>query len=1139
MKTFITHSHSTTLPAKHIGRREASVICILLFLVLMHLAGSATAQVQVEQVQRDFQVRYHMLNGNYLSWPLCSEGATPAPNFPKDNFYGDLTENPILAVQLVQDLAQKFYTDDIIYTSFVKAPNGFSDLEGAASVDLFTSADMTPFVAPSSVTTNNYMDELQTLSSQMAELTLVKVQASQIIGANDVDSKLSESSSDTTTDPSLTCTDVQDCASSEQSTLSWGYLAETLYCNSPPDWVDSLSDALGAGLHGIYNYQTITRVMECNSYTDLYDTTYTGVARNTRGKIRADLSLFPSGIAKIFLKLTKVSCGESFILPSYPGTASSCSSIFAQTRPTSAAEDSYGSWSGGSLTLGQLSTTTSYVTYSDVTPASVGSCTQDVATIYGWSVGDALAIVQPDFTTTPDPECCSSCGCSAGADSASIDSIHYSVGLGSDNFGNSAGSIKIDAYFPSLSIYTPAALRFFTAPSVQVLHSGAGALRQFVTSQIMVDVVVANATNYSMSFYTLANAGSPDGSGLYVPTGSPYTVISVSNPDASLSIFNRLRITNVTDSNTNVMDFAYNSSLNQWSLSTGGGLRQEAHTSTWDVSNTLRTETVTITNNSSQLAYKEINTYYLYPWGQEKLTNVVDPSGAALTSTWAYYTNAATDGGNYRQLKLEVNANGHWVSHQYDQYGRETNQVSQFLNSSVGSASNLNRLVVTKYTTNDPQTTIVESLLGTEIGRRYKVVHPGVVEDIQCQTQGAAWNASDNLVTTTLTYTNGSFSGKVQSVQNPNGIVQLYFYSTNSTQMTTTVLSGQPDPGSATNILNGGTKTITVTGMAGQMLSKITKYKASSSIDTVTSQDTYTYLDDLNKSYQVIHLDGTTNLVIYACCGLDSETDPDGVTTQYYYDAMKRQISTVRNAITISTTLDALGRTLMTIRNPGGGQIVQSQQAYDLAGRVVYETNALNGVTSHLYGFDGSGQLIKTNINPDLGTRIEIYAQDGSLVSVAGTAAYPLTNLFGVDGDGAYTTQVKLDGSGGANEWVKTSTDMAGRAYKTVYASASGSPAAISYYNILGQLTNQVDPDGVSMVYDYNGRGEMAYTVMDTNQNHTIDFSGPDRITWTTNDVISDNGTNVLRTQTYVWGTNSNTSNLLSTVEVSTDGLTT
>ena len=108
-------------------------------------------------------------------------------------------------------------------------------------------------------------------------------------------------------------------------------------------------------------------------------------------------------------------------------------------------------------------------------------------------------------------------------------------------------------------------------------------------------------------------------------------------------------------------------------------------------------------------------------------------------------------------------------------------------------------------------------------------------------------------------------------------------------------------------------------------------------------------------------------------------------------------------------------------------------------------TNALNGVTLYAQTVAGSGQTVKTTRYPDGGTRVETYYQDRSLLNVSGTAPYPLQYLYGVDSDGLYTTEIKVASGGSNNEWVKTSSDMLGRLYKTVFASASPPhPSALS-----------------------------------------------------------------------------------------------
>ena len=172
---------------------------------------------------------------------------------------------------------------------------------------------------------------------------------------------------------------------------------------------------------------------------------------------------------------------------------------------------------------------------------------------------------------------------------------------------------------------------------------------------------------------------------------------------------------------------------------------------------------------------------------------------------------------------------------------------------------------------------------------------------------------------------------------------------------------------------------------------------------------------------------------MYGCCGLDSTTDRDFVTTTYAYDLLKRQISSTRNGITSSNILDAAGNVLASIRaGSNGPPIITRQAAYDTAGQLTSETNALGGGTVYSQTTDASGQTVKTITYPDNGTRIETYYQDGSLFKVTGTAAFPVQYEYGVESDGgvqrAYTKETKLDASGnGTSEWTKTYTDMLGR----------------------------------------------------------------------------------------------------------------
>ena len=93
----------------------------------------------------------------------------------------------------------------------------------------------------------------------------------------------------------------------------------------------------------------------------------------------------------------------------------------------------------------------------------------------------------------------------------------------------------------------------------------------------------------------------------------------------------------------------------------------------------------------------------------------------------------------------------------------------------------------------------------------------------------------------------------------------------------------------------------------------------------------------------------------------------------------------------------------------------------------------------------------------------------------------------------------------------------------------------------MGQLSKQVDPDTVMTMFQYDAKGQVAQSGLDTNRNSIIDFSGQDRITWTTNDVVynSTMGANVRRQRTLVYPNINDGSTTLETarVETSTDGL--
>lgn len=705
--------------------------------------------------------------------------------------------------------------------------------------------------------------------------------------------------------------------------------------------------------------------------------------------------------------------------------------------------------------------------------------------------------------------------------------------LGGDNFGADHGDLLLFGAYPTNRLFTPAGLEYFGSLSdVEIIRSG-GALRQVRAGSFLADIVTLSGTSYEIRFYT--PTGTTNGSGLYEPAADPFSTGTI----AQVGSTNHLRLT-VDNGSTSVFDYEWSAAHGGWQLTSGGGLRKELRA--WSQANLVRTNTVR--NAADQIISQEAKYYQaLGTNGLVLQKRVVDPNGAALTTQWFCYDNAGADGTNYGSVKLVVEPTGFWRRYEYDTNNRVVKEISQFLNAVTNAAENLCRVIEYDYTpvnTNSSCERRLEKLLGQEISRQFTLNYGSEIRTIQCATPGASWDSANNLITVTRLQGGGDFPGEVQSVLHPDGTMQIYEYASNGSQKTTTVYAGQPN-GGGTAIVDG-TKTVIVSGLAGQVQSRIV-YDIASEIATAWET---TYHDELGRPYYTLdNLNGLSTSTTYSCCGIESTTDRDGTATYYWTDALKRQTATTRNGVTMTNFLDAAGRVLATVRiGSDASRITNSLTAYDVAGRMTRATNALGGVTVYTNLFDGSGQLVMTNTAPDGGTRIEIYYQDGSLQKVLGTAAFPVRYEYGVEQDGgvyrAYTKEIKLNAGGSDTpEWTKTYTDALGRSYKTVYAAANSPyPSQQSYFNAKGQLTNQVDPDGVMTLYQYNAKGEVEYTAADLNANGVIDFSGTDRITRTLTYLTNVNYVDVRRTETYVWTTDGqNTSLRVSTRDAATSGL--
>ncbi|MGH7972226.1 MAG: hypothetical protein ACREIC_26230, partial [Limisphaerales bacterium] len=646
---------------------------------------------------------------------------------------------------------------------------------------------------------------------------------------------------------------------------------------------------------------------------------------------------------------------------------------------------------------------------------------------------------------------------------------------------------------------TPEGLVYTASNNDVVIISTNGPIRQVKAPETFVDVVPLDAYTYEARFYLPSDfSSSTNSAGLYYPVGSPtpFVTWNIANPDQSPSVYNRLNITETRAGLANVYNYSFNGTSNAWTLDYPSGLREDTSTTTTTTNSNggyfrQIISTVGIPGGAVQAKVKRIYEFFgnnsgegLGVYGfQGLIQETLSPDTNPLTTTYSYYTNLTSTNINFLPLQLVVHPDGSWQYYEYldDSSGRVSGIYSGIGDAAAPSSgppdTNECRYTVYEYDSVDSgqdDGTLRQTIPRTEtsyfqsqiVSKTYRVVLATQVEEFRCQSPTALWNDPGNLETIT-SYTGDN---RVASVQNPDRTMAIYTYALAADgSQTNTISTGQPN-GGGTAVIDGTTD-VTILGPVSQPISHTVSDVVSG---IVISQDIYGNYDTLNRPQQVTHLDGTTEWTHYACCGPDYVVDRDSTTNYFGYDAMKRQITSTRLGITTSTVLDPVGRTVATVRTgTDNSQITQSQSSYDLANRLVCQTNGLGGVTTYANSYAGTGALIHSMTNADGGTRIEAYFVDGSLKSVTGTGVHPVQYMYGVDGDGLYTTEIKMTNTGGTNEWVKTSTDLLGRTWKTLYPNSASSH---SVYNSLGQLAQEIDPDAVGTLYQYNAKGELVYT---------------------------------------------------------------
>ena len=754
-------------------------------------------------------------------------------------------------------------------------------------------------------------------------------------------------------------------------------------------------------------------------------------------------------------------------------------------------------------------------------------------------------------------------------------SLNLQIGMGQVGFGKIGGRLRLYSAHPSENLLNPNALKLDAAEGHETIRDAdSGSVLQYVSAATIVDIVSDTGGNgYRLNFYHRAREAKREGeSGPFeVLGGEPFMTMRFESADGVAQAgeeVNNLRITRSAGASQEVVEYRYDANLETWRLIKEGGNHDESVRTIQSDDLETYTKERTISDQSGETQVHVVEQWARLICGDRKVRETVDPEGAALTTTWEYYTDVAQRG-SLGQIKQVVRSSGHWTRYQYDRFGRRTKTITQYLDAPVGATEGQCAVSEVIYAEVDPDNdnglreTHIERLLGQEVSRSFVAFRNEALEEIEPHVPGAAWDAPQNLITRKTHFTEGPFRGELRSVVRPDGTASIYDYELDgeglldSTQLTKTVLTGEVDltaengngngnananarrgrdnnddgNGNDNNlpVIRDGTRSTALSNNRGNTIAYQSEDLRSG---TELSSWVATRIDAFGRVEEKTHADGTTETTSFGCCHVETTKNREDITTTY----AKLGNRSMRSRLGMGDYSEVTGRSVRTGRiGTDGKEVTERTVIYDLAGRVIQETDALGRVTTYTFATNENGHRLKTTTLPDGNTRIRVTYPDGQLLRSYGTAVHPVRYEYGMasPGDGLppqrYRKRITLNVDGSdSGQWTMTFTDSRGRAWRTLRSYKEDQPAITShYYDRLGRTIRTVNADGVTTLQAHfkeeDGGKERTVRALDMNRNGIIDYDGSDRITETITELVQLNDEEKEQRKTSRINTGSNT----------------
>ena len=252
---------------------------------------------------------------------------------------------------------------------------------------------------------------------------------------------------------------------------------------------------------------------------------------------------------------------------------------------------------------------------------------------------------------------------------------------------------------------------------------------------------------------------------------------------------------------------------------------------------------------------------------------------------------------------------------------------------------------------------------------------------------------------------------------------------------------------------------------------------------------------------------------------------------KYGYDALERLEYSTKvapsNSIITSYTYDAAGRRLIQTRAAGGISLTSSNR-YDLAGRMIKSIDPAGLVSSNEYA---NGGRTVTRYMPGGGYQTTERYTSGQTKSVTGTGV--IDQYYDMDVDSADNTQWQTSYTAVDNgpRWSKSVRDILGRTVKSLQPGFGGATnSTVNTYDSSGRISKTETTGQPDTLYKYDDLGNRVATCVDVDDDGVWDYSGPDRISSNSTQIVEHSGDWVRETKSYVYAQdNSPTATLVST----------